>query len=228
MEIFCNTKMGIQSELATVAPLYRANRREHSMLERLHRILRVRAYTESLFSVAALLATIGTSQTIASGIWDAISHIFREPEQFWSIQHVAVYAGVAIVAGSAVTAYALLIWRHDSLTTAQKRALGLVIAGATLQIVSGYADSISHDIYGIDGLVSWSHQPLELGLVISSLGALLLLRQASVRIRPLAFLAAIVLVFSSMWLIFNLLLITNATILCLAVYKLFSSGCAVM
>ena len=198
------------------------------MTWRLHKMLRAKPHTRSLFSVAALLATVGTTQTITSGIWDAVSHVLREPESFWSIQHVAVYAGVSIVVGSAAVAYALLIWRRDSLSVAQKRALGLVIAGAILQTVSGYADSVSHDIYGIDGLLSWSHQPLELGLVVSSLGAVLLLRHSNCRIRILALLASGVLVLSSLWLVFNMLLITSSTMLCLPVYKVFSSGCAVM
>ena len=198
------------------------------MLTRLYEILRVRTHTGSLFAIAAILAVIGTTQTIASGMWDAVSHIISAPEMFWSIQHIAVYAGVVLVVASAITAYALLIWKKNSLGASQKRILCLVIVGAVLQVVSGYADSVSHDIYGIDGLVSWSHQPLELGLVISSLAALLLLHHSTLRFRPLTMLASTVLVFSIMWLLFNLLLITSATILCMPVYVVFSSGCAVM
>lgn len=198
------------------------------MLERLAKILQARSRTGTLFTVVALLATAGVTQTIASGIWDAISHMLEAPEQFWSIQHIAVYAGVAVVVVSAAMAYTLLIWRQNALSGSQKRALALVIAGAILQIVSGYADSVSHDVYGIDGLVSWSHQPLELGLVVSALGAMILLRHSPIRSLPLALLSSIVLVFAALWLAFNLLLITNATILCLPVYKVFSSGCAVM
>ena len=198
------------------------------MLGTLYRILGARPRANSLLGAAALLATFGTSQTVASGVWDAISHIMREPEQFWSIQHVAVYAGVALVAGSAALAYTLLVWQRDSLSGPQRRALAIVIAGAMLQIVSGYADSVSHDTYGIDGLVSWSHQPLEAGLVASSLGGVLLLRHAGPRVRLLAPVSAVVLVASSMWLAFNLLLVPAATMLCLPVYKVFLSGCAVM
>ena len=198
------------------------------MLGRLQRILRAAPHTGTLFSAAALLATAGTLQTIASGMWDAVSHILREPEQFWSAPHIAVYAGVALVAASAAVAYALLLWRQESLSRPQRRALALVIAGAILQIVSGYADSVSHDIYGIDGLVSWSHQPLELGLVISALGAVILLRHATVRVRFVPYVASSVLVLSALWLAFNLMLMVSADLLCLPVYKVFSSGCAVM
>ena len=61
---------------------------------------------------------------------------------------------------------------HGSLKTGIK----LVIVGSILQIVSGFGDSLSHDVFGIDGLISWSHQPLELGLVLASLGAVLILK----------------------------------------------------
>ena len=198
------------------------------MLGALYRILGVRPRTGGMLGAAAILATFGTSQTVASGIWDAISHIMREPEHFWSVQHIAVYAGVAAVACSAGIAYALLVWQRDSLSAPQKRALAIVIGGAILQIVSGYADSVSHEAYGIDGLVSWSHQPLEAGLVASSLGGVLLLRHAGPRARLLAPVSAVVLVASTMWLAFNLLLVPGAAMLCLPVYKVFLSGCAVM
>lgn len=220
--------LAIQLAIAVGVSLYHPNLCTNSMLEKLTRILRTRPHTNLLFSAVGLLATIGVTQTIGSGIWDAISHILKEPEQFWSIQHVAVYTGVGIVVVSAVMAYGLLIWKQDMLSRQQKHALVLIIAGAMLQIISGYADSISHDIYGIDGLVSWSHQPLELGLVTSALGALVLLRNSTIKVMPLASLAAVVLVFSIVWLVFNLLLVTSATVLCLAIYKVFSSGCAVM
>lgn len=198
------------------------------MIGAIHRALVSRASATSLFGAAALLATLGTSQTVISGVWDAISHILREPEHFWSIQHVAVYAGVAAVACSAAIAYALLVWRRESLVPAQRRALALVIAGAILQVVAGHADYVSHEIYGIDGLVSWSHQPLEAGLLASALGGALLLRHAGPRARLLAPVSAMVLVASALWLAFNLFLVANATMPCLAVYKVFSSGCAVM
>ncbi|MCY4251906.1 MAG: hypothetical protein OXU86_03885 [Thaumarchaeota archaeon] len=198
------------------------------MIGAIHRALVSRASATSLFGAAALLATLGTSQTVISGVWDAISHILREPEHFWSIQHVAVYAGVAAVACSAAIAYALLVWRRESLVPAQRRALALVIAGAILQVVAGHADYVSHEMYGIDGLVSWSHQPLEAGLLASALGGALLLRHAGPRARLLAPVSAMVLVASALWLAFNLFLVANATMPCLAVYKVFSSGCAVM
>jgi len=198
------------------------------MIGTIHRALASRASASSLFGAAALLATLGTSQTVASGIWDAISHIMREPEHFWSVQHVAVYAGVAAVACSAAIAYILLVWRRASLLPAQRRALALVIAGAILQVAAGHADYVSHEIHGIDGLVSWSHQPLEAGLLASALGGALLLRHAGPRARLLAPVSAMVLVASALWLAFNLFLLANATMPCLAVYKVFSSGCAVM
>ena len=51
-----------------------------------------------------------------------------------------------------------------------KRGMQLIIIGSVIQIISGFGDSISHDIFGIDGLLSLTHQPLEIGIVLSALG----------------------------------------------------------
>ena len=48
----------------------------------------------SILSIIGILSTFGTGQMLSGGIWDAASHALREPESFWSLQHIAVYAGV--------------------------------------------------------------------------------------------------------------------------------------
>jgi len=45
-----------------------------------------------------------------------------------------------------------------------------------IQIFAGLGDSISHDEFGIDGLVSWYHQPLEFGLILCALGGFLIIK----------------------------------------------------
>ncbi|MCH7758611.1 MAG: hypothetical protein IIA19_09115, partial [Thaumarchaeota archaeon] len=47
----------------------------------------------NLVSITSVLAVIGSVVILTGGIWDAISHLRGEPELFWSIQHVSVYAG---------------------------------------------------------------------------------------------------------------------------------------
>lgn len=182
---------------------------------------------QTLTIIVSLLATLGVSLELLGGIWDASSHAVRAPEYFWSVQHMAVYFGVSMVASSSVLGF--LLMQKKVITGKTKTAIKIIIAGSILQIAAGYADSVSHDVFGIDGLISWSHQPLELGLVLSSVGGYLLLsyRKSDFfkRLIPVSILAVLA---SSCWLAFSLSLFVTAIPVCTLVYKIFSSGCAIL
>lgn len=114
---------------------------------------------------------------------------------------------------------------HGSLKTGIK----LVIAGSITQIISGFGDSLSHEVFGIDGLISWSHQPLELGLVLASLGGVLILKNREhTKLKAFLPFSIVAFLFFTTWLIFNLILIVGHTIQCIPVYEIFSSGCAIL
>ena len=183
--------------------------------------------TKSVIFVASILAVSGTVVELLAGIWDAASHLMREPELFWTIQHVVVYAGVAMITLSAILGSIILITNQKNMSI--NTGLKVLIVGAILQIAAGYADSVSHDIYGVDGLVTASHLVLETGLLLSALGGFLLLSKAgktrSRRIMPLAIMSVLL---SSAWIGFNLTLLFGSVALCLPVYVAFSSGCAVL
>jgi len=182
---------------------------------------------EALLEIISLLAVLGSFLEITGGIWDATSHILREPELFWTIQHVAVYTGVAMIAISGILGAIFLITKKVDGNL--KRGLQIIIIGSALQVSAGYADSLSHDLFGIDGLVSWSHQPLEIGLLLSALGGFLIMivikNQKFKKLLPVSILT---LIFSISWLGFNLSLIFASPVLCTLVYEIFSSGCAVL
>jgi len=180
-----------------------------------------------LLEIISLLAVFGSLLEITGGIWDATSHILREPELFWTIQHVAVYTGVAMIASSGILGSIFLITKKvdDNL----KRGLQIIIIGSALQVSAGYADSLSHDLFGIDGLVSWSHQPLEIGLLLSALGGFLIMTvMKNQKFKKLLPVSILTLIFSISWLGFNLSLIFASPVLCTLVYEIFSSGCAVL
>lgn len=180
-----------------------------------------------LVVIVAILATLGTAQMMTAGIWDAISHTLREPESFWSIQHVAVYTGVGMIAVSAILGTIFL--KTNDITGLLKHGTMLVIIGALLQISAGYADSVSHDVFGIDGLLSFSHQPLELGLVLSATGSFILLKSVNdSKLQKFLPVSIITLILSSSWLGFNLLLLVGSIVMCMPVYEVFSSGCAIL
>ena len=182
---------------------------------------------EALLEIISLLAVFGSFLEITGGIWDATSHILREPELFWTIQHVAVYTGVAMIASSGILGAIFLITKK--VTGNLKRGLQIIIIGSALQVSAGYADSLSHDLFGIDGLVSWSHQPLEIGLLLSALGGFLIMTvMKNQKFKKLLPVSILTLIFSISWLGFNLSLIFASPVLCTLVYEIFSSGCAVL
>ena len=182
---------------------------------------------QALLEIISLLAVFGSLLEITGGIWDATSHILREPELFWTIQHVAVYTGVAMIASSGILGAIFLITKKVDGNL--KRGLQIIIIGSVLQVSAGYADSLSHDLFGIDGLVSWSHQPLEIGLLLSALGGFLIMTvMKNQKFKKLLPVSILTLIFSISWLGFNLSLIFASPVLCTLVYEIFSSGCAVL
>ena len=181
----------------------------------------------TLVSLVSILAVVGSIVIVSAGFWDAISHLQKEPEFFWSPSHIVVYFGVSMTTCAAIMGSMLIIRKsvHGSL----KIGIKLVIVGSVLQIASGFGDSLSHDLFGIDGLISWSHQPLELGLVLASLGAVLILKNREhTKLKIFLPFSIVAFLFFSTWLIFNLVLFFGHTIQCIQIYEIFSSGCSIL
>jgi hypothetical protein len=183
--------------------------------------------SSTFVSFVSILAVIGPVVVVSAGFWDAISHLQKEPEFFWSTSHIIVYTGVSLTSCGAILGIILILQKsvHGSLKTGIK----LVIAGSALQIISGFGDSLSHDLFGIDGLVSWSHQPLEFGLVLASLGGLLILKNREhTKLKIFLPFSIVAFLFFTLWLVFNLVLISGHVIQCIPVYEIFSSGCSIL
>ena len=178
-------------------------------------------------SIISILAVTGPVIILIAGIWDAINHIQNEPEFFWSDPHIVVYAGVTLVGVAALFSVNLLI--KNSIQGILKRGLQLVIIGSIIQFVSGFGDSISHDMFGIDGLLSLTHQPLEIGIVLSALGGFLIIksRQNSNLEIFLPF-AIVTFLLMTAWLAFNFALYFGHYIQCMPIHLIFSSGCAIL
>ncbi len=181
----------------------------------------------NLISIVSVLAVIGPVVILSGGIWDAISHIQREPELFWTIQHVSVYAGVLMVTSAGIIGAILLV--RNSVKGILKKGIQLVIVGSIIQLVSGFGDSLSHEIYGIDGLISWSHQPLELGIVLAALGGFLIIKSRQhTKLKIFLPFSIIALLLLTSWLGFNVFLIFGHVIQCTPIYDIFSSGCSIL
>ena len=183
--------------------------------------------SNSQLSIISILAVTGPLVILVAGIWDAINHIQNSPEFFWSDPHIVVYAGVTLVAVASLFSINLLI--KNSINGILKRGLQLVIIGSIMQIVSGFGDSISHDMFGIDGLLSLTHQPLEIGIVLSALGGFLIIKSRQ-NTNLNAFLPFSIVTFLLMttWLAFNFALYFGHYIQCMPIHLIFSSGCSVL
>jgi hypothetical protein len=185
------------------------------------------AKPNNLIAIASVLAVVGPVVILTGGIWDAISHLQREPELFWTIQHVSVYTGVSMITCAGIIDIILLV--RNSTTGILKKGIQLVIVGSIIQLVSGFADSLSHDLYGIDGLISWSHQPLELGIVLAALGGFLIMKSRQhTKLKIFLPFSIIALLLLTSWLGFNIFLIFGHVIQCIPVYDIFSSGCSIL
>ena len=183
--------------------------------------------SNSQLSIISILAVIGPLVILVAGVWDAINHIQNSPEFFWSDPHIVVYAGVTMVAIASL--FSINVLMKNSIHGILKRGLQLIMIGSIMQIISGFGDSISHDMFGIDGLLSLTHQPLEIGIVLSALGGFLIIKSRQ-NTNLNAFLPFSIVTFLLMttWLAFNFALYFGHYIQCMPIHLIFSSGCSVL
>ena len=183
--------------------------------------------SNSQLSIISILAVTGPLIILVAGIWDAINHIQNSPEFFWSDPHIVVYAGVTLVAVASLFSINLLI--KNSINGILKRGLQLVIIGSIMQIVSGFGDSISHDMFGIDGLLSLTHQPLEIGIVLSALGGFLIIKsRQNTNLKAFLPFSIVTFLLMTTWLAFNFALYFGHYVQCMPIHLIFSSGCSIL
>ncbi|MGB6786017.1 MAG: hypothetical protein WBE60_09095, partial [Nitrosotalea sp.] len=125
--------------------------------------------------MSAFLATCGTIIVLLGGIWDSASHELKIPETFWTVQHATIYSGASLIACSAIAAMLVLNHCEDKF---MKKGIIMILLGAMLQVIGGYADYNFHEIYGIDGLVTPSHLTVETGLLLSAIGGFITLSKS--------------------------------------------------
>ena len=183
--------------------------------------------SNSQLTIISILAVTGPLVILIAGIWDAINHIQNEPEFFWSDPHIVVYTGVTMVAIASIFSINLL--RKNSIHGILKRGLQLIVIGSIMQIVSGFGDSISHDMFGIDGLLSLTHQPLEIGIVLSALGGFLIIKsRQNTNLKAFLPFSIVTFLLMTTWLAFNFALYFGHYIQCMPIHLIFSSGCSVL
>ena len=196
-----------------------------TLIEKVSNRICIKSYLQ--LSIISILAVTGPLVILTAGIWDAINHIQNSPEFFWSDPHIAVYTGVTMVAVASLFSVNLLI--KNSINGILKRGLQLVVIGSIMQIVSGFGDSISHDMFGIDGLLSLTHQPLEIGIVLSALGGFLIIKsRQNTNLKAFLPFSIVTFLLMTTWLAFNFALYFGHYIQCMPIHLIFSSGCSVL
>ena len=183
--------------------------------------------SNSQLSIISILAVIGPLVILVAGVWDAINHIQNSPEFFWSDPHIVVYAGVTMVAIASL--FSINVLMKNSIHGILKRGLQLIVVGSIMQIISGFGDSISHDMFGIDGLLSLTHQPLEIGIVLSALGGFLIIKsRQNTDLKAFLPFSIVTFLLMTTWLAFNFALYFGHYIQCMPIHLIFSSGCSVL
>jgi len=181
----------------------------------------------SRLTIISTHAVIGTLVILVAGIWDAVNHIQNSPEFFWSDPHIVVYSGVFMVAIASIFSVNLLM--KKSIHGILKRGMQLVIIGSVMQLISGFGDSISHDMFGIDGLLSLTHQPLEIGIVLSALGGFLIIKaRQNLNLNVFLPFSIVTFLLITSWLGFNLALYFGHYVQCIPIHLIFSSGCSIL
>jgi len=137
-----------------------------------------------------LIISFGVILAASSGSWDITNHLLNRPETFFSPPHAGLYAGVALVVFALVRILRYYRYssymaqkRHSSLDTDNNVSIAtsdpllipikVVSLGVLLLVAAGPFDFAWHSAYGLDGLLSPSHLVLTMGLILSSVGALL-------------------------------------------------------
>lgn len=139
--------------------------------------LNSKIFSQNIFELYLLvfsLATLGSIMQISGTSWDVTSHLMNEPETFFTPSHTLLYSGIGLIIISTVLFTHFYIKNKDSITNRpSKLSFYLLLIGSVVCILSGPADYLWHQIFGIDGLLSPTHISLMTGMLITSIGVVI-------------------------------------------------------
>jgi hypothetical protein len=139
-------------------------------------IIRAPSYLQadykSRFVIGCFLVSLGILVSASGGSWDITNHLLNKPETFFAPPHAVLYTGIAFaILGSVII---LRGWRSCAIYYPQLRtSVRLVITGILMLIMAGPVDFGWHSAFGLDGLLSPPHFVLVMGMIMSSIGAML-------------------------------------------------------
>src|ERR671910_2109116 len=127
-----------------------------------------------LYLLIFILATLGSIMQISGTSWDVTSHLMFKPETFFTLSHTLLYSGIGLITIATVLITFLYIKNKHSITnTSAKSSFQLLLIGSVVSIISGPADYLWHQTFGIDGLLSPTHISLMTGMLITSIGVVI-------------------------------------------------------
>src|ERR1051326_6788348 len=124
------------------------------------------------FTIGNALVSLGMFVCATGGSWDISNHLLNKPETFFSAPHAVLYTGVAVAIFGAV----IVRMARTSMSICEKNlniSARLTLAGIGMLIVAAPIDFAWHSAFGLDGLLSPPHLVLLVGMIVSSLGAML-------------------------------------------------------
>src|ERR1051326_3309924 len=130
------------------------------------------SYSIRRFTLGCAFVSIGILVSATGGTWDISNHLLNKPETFFSAPHAVLYTGVAV----AILGVAIVRMARTSMSICEKNlniSARLTFAGIGMLIVAAPLDFAWHSAFGLDGLLSPPHLVLLLGMIMSSLGAML-------------------------------------------------------
>lgn len=127
---------------------------------------------KSRFVIGCFLISLGILVSTSGGSWDITNHLLNKPETFFAPPHAVLYTGVAFAILGAMIIFRG--WRSSGIYYPELLVpFKLVIAGILMLIVAGPVDFVWHSAFGLDGLLSPPHFVLLMGMIMSSVGAML-------------------------------------------------------
>jgi len=150
------------------------------------------------------VAMVGSFIQITGASWDVTSHLLLIPETFFTPSHILLYSGVGLLVVCSVFAVYLLRKHPELRRMTFAISLKMIIVGSTVSILSGPADFLWHQAFGVDGLLSPTHLALVSGMLTNSIAVVLglarLLAYLQNRIHKRLAKAISVPAFAAMWL----------------------------
>lgn len=122
------------------------------------------------FTIGNALVSLGMFVCATGGSWDISNHLLNKPETFFSAPHAVLYTGVAVaIFGAVIVRMASSSIFNNNLIRHAK----LTFTGISMMTIAAPLDFAWHSAFGLDGLLSPPHLVLLLGMIMSSLGAML-------------------------------------------------------